>query len=162
MIKKILVPYDKSKYSENAIKYVLNLVNSMKSKQEIILLNVINSYNDDSMRSFFSRKIQSPKTGDMVTLEQFLKDATTDVKIDAKKMLNDKIKEINTNESSIDGVVLYGDPSDEILKYSKSNEIDLIVMGNVGFKGLSKLKTLGSVSRKVLENSKCPVLIVHS
>jgi nucleotide-binding universal stress UspA family protein len=34
-------------------------------------------------------------------------------------------------------------------------------MGNVGLKGILKIKILGSVSRNVLENAKCPVLIVH-
>ena len=54
-----------------------------------------------------------------------------------------------------------GNPAEEILKYSQSKKIDLIVMGNVGLTGISKIKMLGSVSRDVLENSKCPVLIVH-
>jgi nucleotide-binding universal stress UspA family protein len=34
-------------------------------------------------------------------------------------------------------------------------------MGNVGLTGILKIKILGSVSRNVLENAKCPVLIVH-
>jgi nucleotide-binding universal stress UspA family protein len=58
-------------------------------------------------------------------------------------------------------MVLYGNPTEEILKFSQVEKIDLIVMGNVGLQGISKIKTLGSVSRNVLENSKCPVLIVH-
>jgi nucleotide-binding universal stress UspA family protein len=34
-------------------------------------------------------------------------------------------------------------------------------MGNVRLKGILKIKILGSVSGNVLENAKCPVLIVH-
>jgi nucleotide-binding universal stress UspA family protein len=162
MIKKILLPYDNSRPSENALNYTIELVKNLKEQQqqEIILLNVIKLY-DDSMSSFLSRRIQSPKTGDTITLEQYLKDITIEMKIDAKKMLEDKIKRIESSGFTLTSIVLYGNAAEEILKFSQLEKIDLIVMGNVGLTGISKIKTLGSVSRNVLENSKCPVLIVH-
>ena len=161
MIKKILVPYDNSRPAENALNYTIDLVKNMKEQQqEIILLHVIKPY-DDSMKSFLSRRIQSPKTGDTITLKDYLKDIAIEIKIDAKNMLEDKIKKIESNGFTIQSMILYGNPAEEILKFSESEKIDLIVMGNVGLKGISKIKTLGSVSRNVLENSKCPVLIVH-
>jgi nucleotide-binding universal stress UspA family protein len=162
MIKKILLPYDNSRPSENALNYTIELVKNLKGQQqqEIILLNVIKLY-DDSMSSFLSRRIQSPKTGDTITLEQYLKDITIEMKIDAKKMLEDKIKRIESSGFTLTSIVLYGNAAEEILKFSQLEKIDLIVMGNVGLTGISKIKTLGSVSRNVLENSKCPVLIVH-
>lgn len=42
-----------------------------------------------------------------------------------------------------------------------SNQIDLIIIGNTGLKGFSKIKSLGSVSRSVIENAKVPVIVVH-
>jgi nucleotide-binding universal stress UspA family protein len=161
MIKKILVPYDNSKPSENALYYAINLVKNLKEQQqEIILLHVIKPY-EDSMRSFLSRKVQSPKTGDKITLEQYLNDIAIESKIDVKNMLEDKIKKIESNGITLRSMVLYGNPAEEILKFSQSEKIDLIVMGNVGLTGISKIKMLGSVSRNVLENSKYPVLIIH-
>jgi nucleotide-binding universal stress UspA family protein len=161
MFKKILVPYDNSKPSENALNYTIDLVKNMKEQQqEIILLHIIKTY-DDSMSSFLTRRIQSPKTGDTITLEQYLKDITVEMKIDAKNILEEKIKRIDSNVFTLKSVVLYGNPAEEILKFSELENIDLIIMGNVGLTGISKIKTLGSVSRKVLENSKCPVLIIH-
>lgn len=161
MFKKILVPYDNSKPSENALNYTVDLVKNMKEQQqEIILLHVIKPY-DDSMKSFLSRRIQSPKTGDTITLKEYLKDITIEMKIDAKNMLEEKIKRIDSNVFTLRSMVLYGNPAEEILKFSELENIDLIIMGNVGLTGISKIKTLGSVSRKVLENSKFPVLIIH-
>ncbi|HEX7259095.1 MAG TPA: universal stress protein, partial [Nitrososphaeraceae archaeon] len=161
MIKKILVPFDNSRPAEYALNYTVDLVKNMKEQQqEIILLHVVQPY-DDSMKSYLSRKIQSPKTGDTITLEQYLKDIAIETKNDAKNILEDKIKTIESNGSTLQSMVIHGNPAEEILKFSQLEEIDLIVMGNVGLKGISKIKTLGSVSRKVLENSKCPVLIVH-
>jgi Universal stress protein family len=40
-------------------------------------------------------------------------------------------------------------------------KIDLIIMGSIGLRGINKIKTLGSVSRRVSEMASCPVLIVH-
>jgi nucleotide-binding universal stress UspA family protein len=161
MIKKILVPFDNSRPSENALNYTVDLVKNMKEQQqEIILLHVIKPY-EDSMRSFLSRKVQPPKTGDTITLERYLKNITIEMKIDAKNMLEEKIKRIESNGFTLRSMVLYGNPAEEILKFSELENIDLIVMGNVGLTGISKIKILGSVSRNVLENSKCPVLIVH-
>jgi nucleotide-binding universal stress UspA family protein len=161
MIKKILVPFDNSKPAEYALNYTVDLVKNMKEQQlEIILLHVVQPY-DDSMKSYLSRKIQSPKTGDTITLEQYLKDIAIETENDAKNILEDKIKTIESNGFTLQSMVLHGNPAEEILKFSQLEKIDLIVMGNVGLKGISKIKTLGSVSRKVLENSKCPVLIVH-
>ena len=161
MIKKILVPYDNSRPAENALNYTIDLVKNMKEQQqEIILLHVIKPY-DDSMKSFLSRRIQSPKTGDTITLKEYLKDITIEMKIDAKNMLEDKIEKIESNGFTLQSMILYGNPAEEILKFSQVEKIDLIVMGNIGLKGISKIKTLGSVSRNILENSKCPVLIVH-
>jgi nucleotide-binding universal stress UspA family protein len=161
MIKKILVPFDNSKPAEYALNYTVDLVKNMKEQQqEIILLHVLQPY-DDSMKSYLSRKIQSPKTGDTITLEQHLKDIAIETENDAKNILEDKIKTIGSNGFTLQSMVLHGNPAEEILKFSQLEKIDLIVMGNVGLKGISKIKTLGSVSRKVLENSKCPVLIVH-
>ena len=48
-----------------------------------------------------------------------------------------------------------------ILDYSKKNNIEVIIMGSRGLGGLKKIKVLGSVSRKVAENSTCSVMLVH-
>lgn len=51
--------------------------------------------------------------------------------------------------------------SDTIIKFANKEKANLIVVGNIGLSGISKLKTLGSVSRSIAKKSSCPVLIVH-
>lgn len=98
----------------------------------------------------------------MLSLEQYLKEISREIKVEAKKMLDNKIEKMEFNGFTLQGKVLHGgNPAEEILKYSQLEKIDLIVIGNVGLTGISKIKMLGSVSRDVLENAKCPVLIVH-
>jgi len=56
--------------------------------------------------------------------------------------------------------VAYGDPVEELLGYAEREEIDVIVIGSTG-KGFLKRKLLGSVSDKVVRNSKCSVYVVR-
>jgi nucleotide-binding universal stress UspA family protein len=53
-------------------------------------------------------------------------------------------------------------PPEKIVEFANNEKVDLIVIGNVGLSGLSKVKALGSISRSVSERASCPVLIVHS
>jgi nucleotide-binding universal stress UspA family protein len=45
--------------------------------------------------------------------------------------------------------------------FADKEKMDLIVLGNVGLSGLSKVKALGSVSRDIVEKYACAVLVVH-
>ena len=55
----------------------------------------------------------------------------------------------------------HGNVANEILKFVEKKKISLIVIGSLGLHGIGKLKTLGSVSRKITEEAKCPVLLVR-
>lgn len=57
--------------------------------------------------------------------------------------------------------VIRGKPIAKIVEYAKTEAVELIIMGNTGLSGMSKLMALGSVSRGVLETAKCPVMIVR-
>ncbi|MCK5192249.1 MAG: universal stress protein [Desulfobulbaceae bacterium] len=56
--------------------------------------------------------------------------------------------------------VLAGDAAETILEYAQEQEIDMIVMGTHGYKGLEKV-LFGSVAEKVVKMSSCPVLTVN-
>ena len=56
---------------------------------------------------------------------------------------------------------LVGPISDTIIDFAAKEEVDLIVIGNVGRTGISKIKMLGSVSRSVSERAQCPEMIIH-
>lgn len=54
-----------------------------------------------------------------------------------------------------------GNPSDQILHYSKEHSIDLIILGTHGRSGLSHV-LMGSVAEHVIRHSKCAVVVVPS
>jgi len=57
--------------------------------------------------------------------------------------------------------VLEGHPAEDILKLAEDSKMSLIVVGSIGVTGLDKF-LLGSVTEKVVRNSKVPVLVVRA
>ncbi len=57
--------------------------------------------------------------------------------------------------------LLTGHISNTIIDFAAKEKIDLIIIGNVGRSGISKIRTLGSVSRSVSERAPSPVIIIH-
>jgi nucleotide-binding universal stress UspA family protein len=65
------------------------------------------------------------------------------------------------NEDRIVIAVLDGHPAEELDKYAGDHDIDLIIIGSHGRKGLDRL-LIGSVADKVVRGAKVPVLIIRS
>ena len=88
-------------------------------------------------------------------LEQYQEDALKD----AEKAL-DKVCDEQLQGGGFQKKIVYGNPAQEILKAIDSEEIDLVVMGTHGRKGLDSV-LFGSVARNVVRRSPVPVLTVN-
>jgi nucleotide-binding universal stress UspA family protein len=78
------------------------------------------------------------------------------------KRAQQKVKQLREQNITSDSKCLTGDIAEKILEYSHARKVDMIVMGSSNrLKGISKIKALGSVTRKVSELADCPVLIIH-
>ncbi|MFO7446417.1 MAG: universal stress protein [Ignavibacteriaceae bacterium] len=78
---------------------------------------------------------------------------------DADNRLKETVRKIKKNNIDIIPVIRKGIDYEEINKYCKKNQIDLIVLASHGRTGI--LHTLiGSVAEKVIRHSKTPVLVV--
>jgi nucleotide-binding universal stress UspA family protein len=156
--KKILVPYDKSKYAEKALTNAVNMAKTIKGS-EIIILNVMEEI--PSPPTMFTTRVRHHKTGEHTTLSTYLRDLQTDMR---HKMIStlEETKQKYKNSVKIRTVVLIGRPEDKIVEFANRHNVDLIVMGSRGLKGISRLlRGLGSVSRNVSEKVKCTVMIVR-
>ena len=153
---KILVPYDGSKHAEKALNKAVNLAKLIKGSK-IIILNVIEEILTPPL--VFPTRIRHFKTGEDTTLSTYFRDLQTDMRY---KMINtlEKIKQKYENSVKIRTVVLVGSAEDKIVGYANRQNVDLIVMGSKGLKGISRL-LMGSVSRHVSEKVKCSVMIVR-
>lgn len=140
MFKHIVVAYDGSSNAKKALDVAIDLAKRYESKLDII--EVVDS-------SVFAGAGVAPVPAEVI--ENVYNKAKADIE-DAKKLAKDK--GINA-----DGVVLEGDPATAVLEYTSKNNADLIVTGS---RGLSTLKRifLGSVSTRIVQEAKVPVLVV--
>lgn len=139
MYKKILVPVDGSQDSYCALKEGELLAQAFDSKLIILTVltdtNVIEHYPGNFLSTDF-KKAQEQR---------------------GQKIL-DKALETIDYEGDVETCVRVGRASEEILKCSEEKEVDLIVIGSRGLGGFSRT-LLGSVSDKVLNAAKVPVLV---
>jgi nucleotide-binding universal stress UspA family protein len=158
MYKKILVPYDDSEPSNKALDHAAAIA-KMSGGSEVILLFVIAEF---PTYHFIERPARSIKTGETTTLSQYLKEVYELMEESANDVLDKKKEEIKkTAGLEIRTKLLTGHISNAIIDFAAKEKADLIVIGNVGRSGISKIRTLGSVSRSVSERAPCPVMIIH-
>jgi nucleotide-binding universal stress UspA family protein len=158
MYKKILVPYDDSEPANRALDHAVNLA-KMSGQSEVIVLYVIAEF---PSYHFIERPARSIKTGEKTTLSQYLKEVYELIGESANDVLEKKKEEIKKKTGlEIRTKLLTGHISNAIIDFAAKEKIDLIVIGNVGRSGISKIKTLGSVSRAISERAPCPVMIIH-
>jgi nucleotide-binding universal stress UspA family protein len=60
----------------------------------------------------------------------------------------------------VESVLLEGNPSEELIRYAEEEQMDLIIMGTVGKKGLDRL-LLGSVTGNIVRHSNVPVMVIR-
>jgi nucleotide-binding universal stress UspA family protein len=181
--KRILVPYDSSKPSENALQQAIQLANIVASSGnsvgnieniQIILLHVVERIHIRIPGLYFSLRLKAGKP-----MKEFYEETYEEIKNDASKMLYDIKRRIersaaaNSNKrntkiscSSVSIMVIpqvtIGNPSEVVVDVANNKEkVDLIIMGSTGLKGISKVRVFGSVSRAVSENADCPIMLVH-
>lgn len=74
----------------------------------------------------------------------------------AQRALDAEVAEASKSYSAVSSVLEFGYPSQQILDYVAPNNVDLIVMGTHGRRGLAR--ALGSIAARVVRLSSVPVL----
>lgn len=162
MFKKILVPYDGSEQANKALDQAVHIAKFLgrDNKPDVILLHVIAEF---PTHHFIERPARSIKTGERTTLSMYLKEVYEMMEKNAADALAKKKEEIKRfSDFEIKTRLLGANHiSDTIIRVAEKEKVDLIVIGNIGRSGMSKIRTLGSVSRGVSERASCPVMIIH-
>ena len=153
MYKKILVPHAGSSAGDLALKQAIHIAKSDSS--EIILLHVIEDFPHVPVFTLHTSQITKIKRGIAMV--------TKDMKSVMEKEMTKRIEMCQKNEVESCLKVVTGLPAEEILKIVKNQKIDLIVMAKRRkLKGIKGLLSLGSVSRKIVESTSCPVLMIDA
>jgi len=141
---RILVPTDFGKSSHNALNYALAFAE--KFGAEIHLLHVV-----QDLALFVPEAVMiAPPVAP--PMEQF--------RAAAQSALEKAVAALALPSVKLHPQVAEGSPVDEIIRFARDHNVDLIVMGTHGHKGLAHL-LLGSVTEKVVRHAPCPVLTVR-
>ena len=150
--KKILVPFDGSKYSKEALNEASEIAKKFGST--LYLLMVINV-----------SAIKPPGMLLGIMMENRLKKWSTQllesVKSKADKLLDSEMQYCRKIGVKTHYEIQTGNAVDSILKFANKHDVDLIVIGSRGLSGVGKIMALGSVSRKISEEANCPVVLVR-
>lgn len=150
-----------SKNINNRKKVLFAVDNSELSAK--VVLNSLNFLNLEDKEIYLATVYEVP---DYLFLEGNV-DSTWILEIEKKQEQASRLL-LNSFEKSFiekgfeikDKLIFRGVPSQEIINFSNKKDIDLVVTGIRTRKHLSKF-LLGSVSKRILENVKSDVLIVH-
>jgi len=153
LYKKILVPHAGTSAGDLALKHAIHIAKS--SSSEIILLHVIEDFPHVPVFSLHASQISK--------IKREIAMVTKDMKVVMEKEMTKRVDTCKKNKIKSYLKVVTGLPAEEILKIVKNQKIDLIVMAKRSkLKGIKSLLSLGSVSRKIVENTSCPVLMIDA
>lgn len=142
--KTILFPTDFSEVAHNAFQYALELADTLSAR--IVLLHVN-----------FETTLQSEWVP-----EEFIQALRDEKKEKAMKFFHEYQREaqlISGKSIEVSPMITRGHAADEIIRVSHRDDVGLIIMGTLGAESLAE-KIMGSVTAKVIEGAKCPVLAV--
>jgi nucleotide-binding universal stress UspA family protein len=142
-IKRILLPTDFSSYSATATKYACELVT--KFDAELHLLHTLEVH-----------LASTPGFGMGLALPQYLHES----RAAAEKALASVLDPQWAVGRKVVHAVVEGSPKVEIVRYARTQEIDLIVLTTHGRSGLAHV-IIGSVAESVVRTAPCPVLTVR-
>jgi len=142
MFKKILFPVDFSETSEQVLSYVLAMADKFDPHLFIVYVTRDLSY-------FTELDVPYP------TIYSF----NQDIKQGAEKTMQ-RFCDKHLQGYNYTSHVLSGDPATELVNFIKDNEIDLVIMGTHGRKGLDRI-VFGSVAESVSRNSAAPVMTIR-
>lgn len=145
-IKRILFPVDFTENSSRISPYVLSV--SEKYDAMIYLLHVVVDFSQ-----WGGYDISDIRMG---RYQEFQEEAFKDAEKGLEKVCEEQLKACPNFQKKI----LSGDPAKEILKFIESEEIDMVIMGTHGRKGLDHV-FFGSVAENVLRKSPVPVLVIN-
>ena len=153
MYDRILVPHAGTPAGDLALEHAIHIAKS--SNAEIIILHIIEDF--PHVPVFALHASQASK------IKKDLAEVTKEMKKVMEKEMTKRTETCKKNGIDSHLKVATGSPAEEILKIVKNNKINLIVMAKRRkLKGIKGLLTLGSVSRKIIESTACPVLMMDA
>lgn len=140
-LKNILIPTDLSEYARHVLPYAVEFARAYDAK--IILAHVVDAH--------WVGPVASAEFPGMVE-DQI--ERSKEAAADAMQAMCAEL-----GDAEVESQVLIGSPHVEIVRYARSEEVDLIILATHGRTGLAHA-LIGSVAEKVVQMAPCPVLTI--
>ena len=138
-MKQVLVPTDFSDASDAALRYGIALARAFHAKLHLLHI---------------------PEHPRAMAIEEYPIGLVSTLRNVAHERLGQLLTEQEYRELVPERAMRIGLPCDEIVRYAGENDIDLIVMGTHGRRGVARV-LMGSVAEHVVRTAPCPVLTVR-
>jgi nucleotide-binding universal stress UspA family protein len=136
----ILVPHDFSETADQALAYALDLAEKLGAR-----ITIVHAY---EVVYGFPESVQL--TADLLGAVQSA----------SRTALDSVLARARRPGVALDGLLRQGPAWSEINTLAREANVDLIVMGTHGRRGIARA-LLGSVAEKVVRTATCPVLTIH-
>jgi nucleotide-binding universal stress UspA family protein len=145
-MERILVAVDGSRHSDRVVDFASDLAKTLSA--EIVLIYVMRHPDvpEDYVDYVKREALKNPVASYSNTI--------------AEQIIAKLGERIRKKGITFEGIYHLGNPAEKIIETAESKKVRLIVLGVVGLHSVGRLKALGSVSRRVIENSPVPVLVV--
>ena len=141
-MKKILVAYDGSPHSKEALDWAIDL--SLLSQAQIVAVKVFEG----------NQLFMAAETGGAKFLETL-----EEMRCEDRRLMEEAAAIGLSKGVTVTGEILQGNIAAEIIAYANQNNVDMIVTGTKGHGALAEL-LMGSVTRNLISLAHIPVLVV--
>ena len=145
---KLLVPFDFSEASKNALSFALQLA-TKDAPCDITLFHVIEH---PTASAFKTMGVNDYDPMEVMYMKKLIE------QVEAK--MAKTIEDSNTRLVKVESKIKLGNPDNEIMQEVDNEDIDLIIMGTSGSEGLDEF-FVGSNAEKVVRYANCPVITMH-
>jgi nucleotide-binding universal stress UspA family protein len=150
MYKTILLPHAGTPAGDEALKHALY---AARESSRIIILHIVEAVQYPPSFALSSSERNS--------LLKSIDKVNEEMRQDMEKKMEKYTQQCKENKIKSRVQVVIGDASEIILDIIEKEKVDLIVMSKRRkLKGVKRLLSLGSVSRKIVENTSCPILLI--
>ncbi len=144
MASELLVAIDGSKHSEKIVKYASSLAKRLKASVVLTYISPKSEVPEDYREFARNENIEELEYFHEIG-EAILEKYSSILKLEGI-----------THETLAD----FGNPAERIVLLAETRNAELIIVGMQGLHGLGRMRSLGSVSRRVVESSSIPVIVV--
>ena len=141
-IKKILCAVDLSDHSKLVAEYAATMAKALNASVLVV-------YTAPSLSQYVGFHVPPN------TIENFVGEIVTGAEESMQAFMNQNFAGVDAKSQ-----VLVGYAAEEILNRAKEENVDMIVMGTHGRKGIDRI-LFGSVAEKVVKNANMPVLTIR-